>query len=91
MYWFSGSKLVALSRDDLSPRWTLSSAAGPGVTFAQQLVVPIKGGLAVLNENDGSTIRTVGVERRGYQGVVRLAAAGPVLLEQRGPTLTALK
>ncbi|MEU0533499.1 Rv3212 family protein [Amycolatopsis tolypomycina] len=91
LYWFSGSKVVALSRDDLSPRWTLSSAVGPGITFAQQLVVPIKGGLAVLNENDGSTIRTVGVERRGYTGVVRLGAAGPVLLEQRGPTLTALK
>ncbi|WP_206795559.1 hypothetical protein [Amycolatopsis sp. MtRt-6] len=91
MYWFSGSKVVALSRDDLSPRWTLSSAMGPGITFAQQLVVPIKGGLAVLNENDGSTIRTVGVERRGYTGVVRLGAAGPVLLEQRGPTLTALR
>ena len=91
MYWFSGSKVVALSRDDLSPRWTLSSALGPGITFAQQLVVPIKGGLAVLNENDGSTIRTVGVERRGYSGAVRLAAAGPVLLEQRGQTLTALK
>ncbi|MEV6441763.1 hypothetical protein [Amycolatopsis sp. NPDC051716] len=91
MYWFSGSKVVALSRDDLSPRWTLSSAVGPGVTYAQQLVVPIKGGLAVLNENDGSTIRTVGVERRGYTGAVRLAAAGPVLLEQRGATLTALK
>ncbi|MEU5265727.1 hypothetical protein [Amycolatopsis sp. NPDC021455] len=91
MYWFSGSKVVALSRDDLSPRWTLSSAQGPGITFAQQLVVPIKGGLAVLNENDGSTIRTVGVDRRGYTGVVRLAAAGPVLLEERGTTLTALK
>ncbi|MGW4528161.1 Rv3212 family protein [Amycolatopsis sp. NPDC004378] len=90
VYWFSGSKVVALSRDDLSPRWTLSSASGPGILFAQQLVVPIKGGLAVLNENDGSTIRTVGVDRRGYPGVVRLAAAGPVLLEQRGETLTAL-
>jgi hypothetical protein len=91
VYWFSGSKTVALSRDDLSPRWTLGSAMGPGITFAQQLVVPIKGGLAVLNENDGSTIRTVGVDRRGYTGVVRLGSAGPVLLEQRGDTLTALK
>lgn len=91
VYWFSGSKMLALSRDDLSPRWTLSSASGPGIVFASQLVVPIKGGLAVLNENDGSTIRTVGVDRRGYPGVVRLAAAGPVLLEQRGTTLTALK
>jgi outer membrane protein assembly factor BamB len=91
LYWFSGSKVVALSRDDLSPRWTLSSASGPGILFASQLVVPIKGGLAVLNENDGSTIRTVGVDRRGYAGVVRLGAAGPVLLEERGDTLTALK
>jgi hypothetical protein len=91
MYWFSGSKVLALSRDDLSPRWTLSSAVGPGISFAQQLVVPIKGGLAVLNETDGATIRTVGVDRRGYPGVVRLGAAGPVLLEQRGDTLTALK
>ncbi|RSM37429.1 hypothetical protein DMA12_36805 [Amycolatopsis balhimycina DSM 5908] len=91
VYWFSGSKVLALSRDDLAPRWTLSSAQGPGITFAQQLVVPIKGGLAVLNENDGSTIRTVGVDRRGYTGVVRLGAAGPVLLEERGTTLTALK
>lgn len=91
VYWFSGSKVVALSRDDLSPRWTLSSASGPGIVFASQLVVPIKGGLAVLNENDGSTIRTVGVDRRGYAGVVRLGAAGPVLLEERGNTLTALK
>jgi hypothetical protein len=91
VYWFSGSKMLALSRDDLSPRWTLSSASGPGIIFASQLVVPIKGGLAVLNENDGSTIRTVGVDRRGYAGVVRLGAAGPVLLEERGTTLTALK
>ena len=91
VYWFSGSKLLALARDDLAPRWTLSSALGPGVTFAQQLVVPIKGGLAVLNESDGSTIRTVGVDRRGYNGLVRLATVGPVLLEQRGTTLAALK
>ncbi|MCR6486519.1 hypothetical protein M8542_27190 [Amycolatopsis sp. OK19-0408] len=91
VYWFSGSKMLALSRDDLSPRWTLSSASGPGILFASQLVVPIKGGLAVLNENDGSTIRTVGVDRRGYAGAVRLGAAGPVLLEERGNTLTALK
>ncbi|UOX86221.1 hypothetical protein MUY14_31290 [Amycolatopsis sp. FBCC-B4732] len=91
VYWFSGSKVLALSRDDLSPRWTLGSAMGPGITFANQLVIPIKGGLAVLNENDGSTIRTVGVDRRGYTGAVRLGAAGPVLLEERGDTLTALK
>ena len=37
VYWFSGSKVLALSRDDLSPRWTLSSALGPGITFAHRM------------------------------------------------------
>lgn len=91
VYWFTGSKLMALSRDNLTPKWTLSSALGPGVTFDNQLVVPIQGGLAVLNEQDGSTIRTIGVDRHGYTGPVRLATIGPVLLEQRGDTVVALK
>ncbi|WP_396286064.1 hypothetical protein [Amycolatopsis sp. PS_44_ISF1] len=91
IYWFTGTKTVALSRDDLTPRWTLDGTLGPGITFARQLVVPIKGGLAVLNEPDGSTIRTVGVNRGDYAGPVRLTELGPVLLEQRGPTVAALK
>ncbi|UIJ60980.1 hypothetical protein LWP59_04760 [Amycolatopsis acidiphila] len=91
VYWFTGSKLMAFARDTLTPKWTLSSALGPGVLFDHQLVVPIQGGLAVLNEEDGSTIRTIGVDRHGYTGPVRLAALGPVLLEQRGATLAALR
>ncbi|GAB3710095.1 hypothetical protein GCM10027598_15630 [Amycolatopsis oliviviridis] len=91
VYWFTGSKTMAFSRDDLTPRWTLNSSAGPGVTFGEQLVVPIQGGLAVLDEQSGTTIRTVGIDRRGYRGPVQLSSVGPVLLEQRGPTLVALK
>lgn len=91
VYWYTGSKLMALSRTDLTPLWTLSSALGPGVIFDHQLVVPIQGGLAVLNEQDGSTIRTIGLDRRGYTGPVRLTAVGPVLLEQRGDTVVALR
>ncbi|WP_236795849.1 hypothetical protein [Amycolatopsis sp. GM8] len=91
VYWFTGSKLMAFSRDTLAPKWTLTSALGPGILFDHQLVVPIQGGLAVLNEEDGSTIRTIGVDRHGYTGPVRLEAAGPVLLEQRGQTLAALR
>lgn len=90
VYWYTGSRMMALSRDNLAPLWTLNSALGPGITFAHQLVVPIQGGLAVLNESDGSTIRTIAVDRHGYTGTVRLAALGPVLLEQRGDTLVAL-
>lgn len=91
VYWFTGSRLMAFSRDTLTPKWTLSSALGPGILFDHQLVVPIEGGLAVLNEQDGSTIRTIGVDRHGYTGPVRLSSVGPVLLEQRGSTLVALK
>ncbi|MGK4597574.1 Rv3212 family protein [Amycolatopsis sp. w19] len=91
VYWFTGSKTMAFSRDDLTPRWTLNNSTGPGVTFGEQLVVPIQGGLAVLDEATGATIRTVGVDRRGYTGPVLLSSVGPVLLEQRGPTVVALK
>ena len=91
VYWFTGSKVMALSRDNLAPLWTLGSALGPGVMFDHQLVVPIQGGLAVLNERDGSTIRTIGLDRHGYTGPVRLTTIGPVLLEQRGDTVVALR
>jgi hypothetical protein len=91
VYWFTGSKVMALSRDNLAPLWTLGSALGPGVIFDHQLVVPIQGGLAVLNERDGSTIRTIGLDRHGYTGPVRLTTIGPVLLEQRGDTVVALR
>lgn len=91
IYWYTGSKTVALSRDDLSPRWTLDGTLGPGITFATQLVVPIRGGLAVLNETNGATLRTVGIDRGAYTGPVRLTALGPVLLEQRGPNVAALR
>ncbi|TNC23238.1 hypothetical protein FG385_22700 [Amycolatopsis alkalitolerans] len=91
VYWFTGSRLMAFSRDTLTPLWTLTSALGPGIVFDHQLVVPIQGGLAVLNEQNGATIRTIGVDRHGYAGPVRLTAAGPVLVEQRGSTLAALR
>jgi hypothetical protein len=91
VYWFTGSKTMAFSRDDLTPRWTLNGTLGPGVQFGEQLVVPIQGGLAVLDELTGATIRTVGVDRHGYTGPVQLSSVGPVLLEQRGTTLAALQ
>ncbi|WP_186382587.1 hypothetical protein [Amycolatopsis rhizosphaerae] len=91
VYWFTGSRLMALSRDTLAPKWTLNTALGPGVEFDHQFVVPIDGGLAVLNEDNGSAIRTIAVNRHGYTGPVRLTALGPVLLEQRGDTVVALR
>ncbi|MEU3275281.1 hypothetical protein ABZ639_30890 [Saccharomonospora sp. NPDC006951] len=91
VYWFTGSRTVALARNDLAPQWTLEDSLGPGTLFAGQYVVPIAGGLAVLDEQTGATIRTIGVDRQGYTGHVELATAGPVLLEQRGDTVVALR
>ncbi|GAB3482053.1 hypothetical protein [Amycolatopsis cihanbeyliensis] len=91
IYWFTGSSTMALSRTDLTPQWTVRGTRGPGTVFAGQYVVPINGGLAVLDEENGRTVRTVSVDRRGYGGPVFLDAAGPVLLEQRGETLVALR
>ncbi|WP_199433918.1 Rv3212 family protein [Qaidamihabitans albus] len=91
VYWFTGSSTVALSRADLAPRWTLEGTLGPGTVFGKQIVVPVESGLAVLDELTGDTAGTVAVDRRGYAGPVRLNAIGPVLLEQRGGTLVALR
>lgn len=89
--WWTGSRTIALDADDLHPLWTVPGALGPGTLFAGAPVVPVPGAVVELNPSDGRVLRTVPVDRRGYQGPVGLSALGPVLLEQRGPTLVALR
>lgn len=91
IYWFTGSRTIALSKADLRPLWTLDGAVGTGAFYGNQLALPIEGGLAVVDEATGATIRTVGIDRHGYSGEVRLGSVGPVLLEQRGDDLAALR
>ncbi|PRX44218.1 hypothetical protein B0I33_11296 [Prauserella shujinwangii] len=91
VFWFTGSRTIALSATDLAPQWTLQDTLGPGTLYAGQVVVPIEGGLAVLDERTGGLVRTVSVDRGGYRGEIGTASAGPVLLEQRGGTLVALR
>ncbi len=91
VYWFTGSHTVALSAGELRPRWIAENTLGPGTVFAGEYVVPIPGGLAVLDERTGATTRTVAVDRRGHDGSIELEAIGPVLIEQRGRTLVALR
>jgi len=90
-YWFTGSRTIALDKETLAPRWTLTGSRGTGSLFGNQFVLPIEGGLAVVDERTGTAIRTIGVDRRGYAGEVRLGTIGPVLLEQRGDTVAALR
>lgn len=90
-YWFTGSRTVALHNLELRPLWTALSTVGTGTTFAGRAVIPIRDGLRVLNQATGELIGTVPVDRHGYTGTVSTASIGPLLLEQRGANLVALR
>lgn len=91
VYWFTGSRTIALSMNDLSPLWTVEGALGPGTAFAGRILVPVVDGIAVLNPADGTRIGTLPVDREGYSGLVTMSALGPMVFEQRGNTLVALR
>lgn len=91
VYWSTGASTIALDAADLRPRWTLHGTIGTGTLFGGSLVLPIQGGLAVVDEESGEVERRLPVDRGGYDGPISLDAAGPVLLEQRGDTLVALR
>lgn len=88
--WWTGSRTVALEASELRPEWTVPDALGAGVVWAGRIVVPVPAGLAVLDADTGAPLRTLPLDRGGWHGPVRLSSIGPVLLEQRGPTVVAL-
>lgn len=90
-YWFTGSRTVVLSIGDLSPMWTIPDTLGPGVVFAGRALVPVREGLAVVDQANGARVGSVPVDRGGYSGVVTMGSIGPIVLEQRGETLVALR
>ncbi|MFD9704941.1 hypothetical protein [Lentzea sp. NPDC059081] len=91
VFWFSGSKTIALSQDTLTPLWTADGALGAGTTLAGRALIPVKDGLRVYEQATGAVVGTIKVNRGDYSGPVQLATAGPVVLEQRGETLVALR
>ena len=91
IYWFTGRDTVALDRATLNPLWTVPDTLGPGTGFGGQLLVPVPGGVAVHDPNTGARQRVIPVDRHGFDGPVNLNAVGSTVLEQRGPTLVALR
>ncbi|HEY3259049.1 MAG TPA: PQQ-binding-like beta-propeller repeat protein [Pseudonocardiaceae bacterium] len=91
VYWFTGSSTVALDPAEFRPLWTVEGTLGSGVLYAGRLLVPTDGRLAVLEANTGQRLGETPVDRGSYHGPVQLSAAGPVVLEQRGSTLVALR
>lgn len=91
VYWYTGSSTIALNPADFTPRWTVDDTLGPGTLMAGRLLMPRPGELAVLDPSTGEQVGDLPVDRGSYQGVVQLAVAGPVVLEQRGGQLVALR
>jgi hypothetical protein len=91
VYWFTGTKTIALSMDDLRPLWTIDRALGPGTAFAGKILVPVRGAMAVLNPATGEQVASTPIDRDGYTGLVTMSKLGPMVYEQRGDTLVALR
>lgn len=91
VYWFTGSKTIALSLVELNPMWTAKDTLGAGTTLAGRLLLPVAAGLKVLDQVTGEEVGSIPVGRDGYTGPVEMATEGPVVLEQRGDTLVALR
>ncbi len=92
VYWWTGSRTVALDPATLTPRWTLPDTLGPALAYGGGLLVPVPAGLLDVDAATGTVLRTLPVDRGGGQTTsVRLAAAGEMLLEQRGAEVVALR
>jgi outer membrane protein assembly factor BamB len=91
VYWFTGSRTITLGKADMRPLWTVEGSQGPGTAFAGRILVPVRDGITVLNPVNGEVRGTIPVDRDGYDGVVTMSSLGPVVFEQRGDTLVALR
>ena len=91
-YWWTGTSTIALAEQDaLRPLWTVGDTLGPGTPFAGRLLMPVGDGLAVIDPSSGARLGTIAVNRDGYRGEIEMSSLGPVVLEQRGATIFALR
>jgi hypothetical protein len=91
VYWWTGSRTVALDGLDLTPDWVVPDTLGPAVSYGGGLLVPVPAGVAVVNPDTGRVTRTLPVTRDDPRAPVVPAVQGEMLLEQRGATVVALR
>jgi hypothetical protein len=89
-YVFTGSAVLALDTEQLALLWTLPDALGPPVRYGADMLVPVPGGLQVVDAERGTPRRLIPVQRAGAAAPVVPAVQGDVLLEQRGSEVVAL-
>lgn len=91
VYWYTGSSTMALSSTDFHPLWTVQGTLGAGTPFAGKYLLPVPNGIQVVEVATGATVGAIGVNRNGYTGPVAMATLGPMVFEQRGSVLAALR
>lgn len=91
MTFFDGQRLYLLAPSDLSVSHVIEDVRGTGAAVGDRLLVPVDGGIAVVDWSTGQSERTIHVDRAGYTGDVHLEIAGGVIVEKRGDELVALK
>lgn len=90
MTFFDGQRLLLLKPDTLELDSVIEGALGTGAGVGGRALVPVAGGIAVVDWASGETERVIPVDRGDLDGPVHLAVAGGILVESRGDTLTAL-
>ncbi len=88
--WWTGTGTVALSVSDLSPRWTMPGSLGSGALMVGRLLIPVPGGVSVMQPESGAIERTIAVDRGDHIGSVEIAVIGNTVVEQRGEEIVAL-
>lgn len=88
--WWTGTEVLKLDRHSLLPQWAFVGALGPGAAMGNNLLVPVKSGIAVLDLTSGRPHRTIEFDRGDYEGPITTTVLGGVILEQRGDTVVAL-
>lgn len=92
-YW-TGDSVVVLDAASLAYRYTIGAGTvtpiGPGEMMADRLLVPVTGGITVLDPTNGGPGPVIPVDRGAVNGPVILGVAGTTIIEQRGDQMVAL-
>ncbi len=90
-YLWVGSSLLAIKTEDLSVTWTMGGVLGTPALVGTQLLVPVPGGLAVVDIDTGALSRTIPVDRADHAGSVDVHTVGATVVESRGSLVVGLR
>lgn len=87
--WWTGTSVLVFD-GSLTYRYTIDAPTlGPAAMMAGRFLIPVADGLAVYNPANGTRERVIPVTHAAGDAPIIPGTAGPMLLEQRGPSLTA--